>query len=70
MFIDNLNTATPPPPPPPPPLPVFKKSSNKIIIERKNRNNDKKVKTPEFAPPSLQELQITLSKLKNIDNNK
>ena len=69
MFIDNLNTAKPIPPPPP--LPVFKKSSNKIIIERKNRNNnDKKVKTPGFAPPSLQELQITLSKLKNIDNNK
>jgi hypothetical protein len=63
MFIDeNISK----PPPPPPPLPVFRKSSDKIIINKKGNKKKPLDKVGGFSPPSLDELQITLSKLKKI----
>ena len=67
LFIDdivNKSVQPPRPPPPPPPLPVFKKTKNKIIINKRERKD--KEKDNSFSPPSLEELQITLSKLKKI----
>lgn len=67
MFIDTpipipIKSKKYIPPPPPPPLPKFKQTSNKIVINKQK----KKIPPPDkhFAPPSLEELQITLSKLK------
>lgn len=67
MFLDTLETSVNnyKPPPPPPPLPNFKKTTNKIIINKSRKKNIVE-KNSGFAPPSLEELQITLSKLKNI----
>ena len=67
--------------PPPPPLPNFKPSQtlpaskikasdlqSVILKKSKNHNDGKriKVKNDLFEPPSLEELQITISKLKKI----
>lgn len=75
--IDNKNN----PPPPPPPLPPSNFNSNNIITVNKIKASDLqsvvlrksepiknkiKISKTGFEPPSLEELQTTLSKLKKI----
>ena len=50
--------------PPPPPLPIFKKSDHKIKIIKNSKKANHKGK--QFEVPSIEELQIILSNLKNI----
>ena len=74
LFIDNEPKKILPIPPPPP-LPTFKKSKQMKVSKINALDLQQVVLKPgklippkknKFAPPSLKELQITLSKLKSI----
>jgi len=79
--LDSINTSSNIPIPPPPP-PNFKNTRNNIpeinaedlqnvVLKKgkpiKNKQNKEKNNDNVFEPPSLEELQITLSKLKKIN---
>jgi len=71
----NLDKGVPPPPPPPPlskcvpnkkPLSKIKaKDLQSVTLKKTKAVNKIKIKNP-FDPPSLEELQFTISKLKKI----
>ena len=65
LLIDEkiISIRKPIPPPPPPPLPIFKKTDHKIKIKKNPTRSNKKGN--QFEVPSIEELKMILSNLKN-----